>query len=139
MNRESIYAALFDLVSAPPQLITVSRKLRHWADVPASERPALFQAQKGEMAIQQTGLPTKWLFDVDLYIYVSTQGALSPGEVLNPILDQIAGTLDYKIPGVPQTLGGLVQWARIEGAIETYEGTLGDDEVAIVPVKILTL
>lgn len=139
MNREAIYAALFALVSAAPGLVTTSRKLKHWTDVPQSERPALFQAQKSETPQQSTGRPAVWTLTVDLYIYVSTGGAGSPGEVLNPILDAITAKLDNPMPGVPQTLDGLVQWARIGGAIETSEGALGDDEVAIVPVHILTL
>lgn len=139
MNREPIYSALFDLVSAAPGLVTVSRKLRHWSDVPQSERPALLQTQKSETPTQMTGRPASWLLAVDLYIYVSTGGAGSPGEVLNPILDHIAAQLDNASAGVPQTLGGLVQWARIDGAIETSEGALGDDEVCIVPVRVLTL
>lgn len=139
MNREEIYGALFDLVSAAPGLVTVSRKLKHWSDVPQSERPALFQVQKSETPKQQTGRPATWLLQVDLYLYVSTAGVNSPGEVLNPILDHLTRTLDNRAAGVPQTLGELVQWARIEGAIETSEGVLGDDEIAIVPVQLLTL
>jgi hypothetical protein len=139
MNREAIYAALFTLVSSDPALQTVSRKLLHWSDVPASQRPALFMAQKREAVVQSTGRPGRWLLTVDLYVYVSTKGNDYPGAVLNPILDLISSKLDNPIPGVPQTLGGLVQWARIEGAIETDEGTLGDDAVAIIPVHILTV
>lgn len=139
MNREPIYAALFDLVAAAPGLVTTSRKLLHWDDVPASNRPALFMSQKGETAINTTGQPTKWRLDIDLYLYVSTQGEDYPGAVLNPILDYITDALDYPFAGVPQTLGGKAQWARIEGRIETDEGTLGNDAVAIIPVQILAL
>jgi len=138
VNRETIYAALFTLVSAAPGFVTSSRKLLHWNDVPPSARPALFQAQKGETAVQVTGLPTKWMLGVDLYVYVSTKGVDHPGAVLNPILDAIATMLDQPFPGQSQTLGGLVQYARIDGKIETDEGTLGDDAVAIIPVTILT-
>lgn len=137
MNREPIYQALFDLVSAAPGLVTKSRKLLHWNDVPATQRPALFQTQKSEAAIQTTGVPTKWMLSVEIYIYVSTLGAAHPGAVMNPILDAISAALDYKPVGAPQTLGGLVHWARIEGTIATDEGTLGDDAVAIIPVHIL--
>lgn len=138
MNSEAIYAALFALVSAAPGLVTKSRKLKHWGDVPASERPALFQAQKTLAFIQQTGLPSKRILTVDLYLYVHTAGAASPGEVLNPLIDDITAKLDNQPFGTPQTLGGLVEYARIEGAIETDEGTLGDDAVAIIPVSILS-
>jgi hypothetical protein len=141
MNREAIYAALFALASTPADLVTKSRKLLHWSDVPASLQPALFQAQARQTAVAPVanGLPTKWLLEATLYIYVNTQGAVSPGEVLNPLLDEICAKFDPDAIGTPQTLNGLVQWARIEGAIETSEGTLGDQEVALIPVKILTL
>jgi hypothetical protein len=141
MNREAIYSALFALVSGADGLVTTSRKLKHWSDVPASQRPALFQAQGREtvLATAANGLPSRWLLEVTLYVYVSTPGALSPGEVLNPILDSIASALDPAPAGAPQTLSGLVEYARIEGAIETSEGTLGDDEITLIPVRMLTL
>lgn len=141
MNREAIYAALFALVGGAPGLATTSRKLKHWSEVPANQRPALFQAQGRETVAQPAanGLPTKWMLDATLYVYVGTAGAESPGEVLNPILDAITARLDANVMGTPQTLGGLVQWARIEGSIETSEGTLGDDEVALIPVRMLAL
>jgi hypothetical protein len=138
MIREDIYAALFNLVSAAPHLVTTSRKLKHWVDVSPSQRPALFQTQKHEAIMNSTGSPGKWMLEVDLYIYVSTAGAQHPGEVLNPILDFITAALANPFPGQPQTLGGLVHYARVEGVIETDEGTLGDDAVAIIPVKMLT-
>ena len=144
MTREDIYAELFGLVSGATleggavAFVTSDRKLKHWSDVKAAERPALFQAQKRETLINSTGMPGKWLLHVDLYVYVSTKGAASPGEVLNPILDAIDAILAPHPARGAQTLGGLVQYARIEGTIETSEGTLGDDEVAIVPVQILT-
>jgi hypothetical protein len=141
MNREAIYSALFALVSTAPGLATTSRKLKHWSDVPAGRRPALFQTQGREtvMATAANGLPARWMLEVTLYLYVSTSGATSPGEALNPILDAIAATLEPSPAGAAQTLEGLVQYARIEGAIETSEGTLGDDEIALIPVRILTL
>jgi hypothetical protein len=139
VTREPIYAALFGLVSPIAGLITTSRKLKHWSDVPASQRPALFQAQVSETTGQFTGRPTVWTLNLKLYVYVSTKGAASPGEVINPILDAITAKFNGALPGSPQTLGGMVHWARISGSIETSEGTLGDDEVAIIPVSILTL
>lgn len=141
MNREAIYAALFALVSGADGLVTTSRKLKHWSDVPASQRPALFQTQGREtvLATAANGLPSRWLLEATLYIYVSTPSSISPGEVLNPILDAIAEALAPTPAGTPQTLSGLVEYARIEGAIETSEGTLADDEVALIPVRILTI
>jgi len=141
IEREPIYAATFDLACQAGTFLTMSRKLQHWSDVPANQRPALFMAQSNSVALAPTALgqPTRWMLPVKLYIYLSTKGADSPGEVANPIMDALDAIFaPHPAKGI-QTLGGLVQWARIEGTIETAEGTLGDDEVIIVPVNILTL
>jgi hypothetical protein len=138
--REPIFGGLFALVSAVPGLVTTSRTLKHWNDVGSSERPALFQAQ-GRQAIEQTqanGLPSKWKLGAKLYLYCSTDGPLSPGEVMNPIMDGLTSLFEPNGIGYPQTLGGLVQWARITD-VDTSEGTLGDIEVAILTVSILAV
>lgn len=99
--------------------------------------PALFQAQGPQVPQTQTGQPSKWHLTAKLWIYVSTQGASSPGEVLNPIVDAIDAAL-ANFP-IVQKLGGLVQWARIEGDLETSEGTLGDIEVITIPIRMLVV
>jgi hypothetical protein len=138
MNREPIYAGLFALLAAVPGLRISSRILKHWNDVPAEQQPALYQAQKREQAINKTGEPTKWLLSVDLYVYVRTSGGQVPGTVLNPILDAIEAVFVlHPITGIHTLPIAGVEWARIEGAIETDEGTLGEQAVAIVPIQIL--
>lgn len=138
MIREPIYAALFALVSGVPGVVTASRKLKLWSDVAAIEQPALFMAQGAELAIRNTGQPVKWVLDVKLYLYVNTSGDTSPTITLNVILDGIERALTPTLAGSAQTLGGLVHDARIEGAIETDEGVLGEQAIAIVPVRIIT-
>ena len=137
MNREAIYSALFNLVSAAPGLVTTSRKLKHWDDVGPSAMPALFQAQGAQQAMAVTGQPTRWMLEATLWLYVSTEGATSPGTVLNPIVDAIDAALAFG-PFGHQTLGGLVQYARVDGMLETSEGTLGSTEVIRIPIKMLT-
>jgi hypothetical protein len=140
MNRENIYAALFAAVSGVPGLVTASRRLKHWSDVSSSDLPALFLAQGKQTVVPPAaiGLPTRWTLEATIYLYVGTQGAAAPGTALNPIVDAIAALFDPR-GGVPKTLGGLVEWARIEGAIETSEGMFGDVEVCMVPVRMLAV
>jgi hypothetical protein len=139
MNRQAIADALFALVSAIPGFVTASTKLKHWADVPSSEQPALFQSQGAQtpLAPPAPGGARAWQLDFTLRIYVNTAGETDPTTVLNPFLDAITTLFDPNGIGAPQTLGSLVQWARIEGAIETFEGTLGDQEVALIPIRML--
>jgi hypothetical protein len=138
IQREAIYAALFAKLQAIPDLATCSRRLRHWADVTSAEQPAIFQAQRNEQAIQDTGKPTTWKLMVDVYLYVKAPTTDAPAQYLNPLLDAICAALGPENPIANRcTLGGLVHYARIAGQIETDEGTLGDQAVAIVPIEIL--
>lgn len=142
MIREDIYSALFAIVRTASQNAgakTVSRKLRHWADVPAGEQPAIFQIQKGESSLQRRGVPAKWTLNVDLYVYVNTTDDpdIAPSTLLNPIIDALEEVMPPNEPDGPQTLGGLVSHCWITGNLETAEGVLGSQEVAIIPVEIV--
>lgn len=139
MNRESIYQALFAKLSAVSGLKTKSRKLRHWSDVSANEQPALFQAQKTESIARTPGLNARHTLYADVYVYVKTTGTTSPSTQMNSLLDAIEAALEPDNPIKNRnTLGGLVEHCAIEGSIETDEGTLGDQAVAIIPIVIFT-
>jgi len=141
MNREAIYSGLFNRLKAIPGIRTTSRRLKHWSDVDASQQPAIFLAQGRETATPgdpARGVPTKWTLSTDIYVYARTDGDQVPGTVMNPLLDAIEAVLqpDNAMQRT-QSLGGLVERCWIEGDIETDEGTLGDQAVAIVPIRIL--
>ena len=142
MNREAIATALFNLVKTAPGLVTSSRRLKHWSDVPTAEQPALFQAQGKEVldtSTQKLGGPAVHRLNFEIYLYVkSTDPLASPATVLNPLLDAVEAALTPTL-GTKQTLGGLAQHAFISGSIETDEGTLGDQAVAIIPVEVLAV
>lgn len=138
MNREAIYSALFTRLSSIAGLKTKSRLLQHWNDVPPELRPALFMSQSTETPFTTTGEPQKWQLSVDVYVYVATDGTTPPGTVLNPILDAIEAIFPiHPITGKHTLDAPGVEWARIEGAIQTDEGTLGNQAVCIVPIQIL--
>lgn len=134
MNREAIYSALFDKFEALQGIKTASRKLLHWNDVSPTEQPALFQIQIGEVPTQTKGIPTQWNFSVKLYLYVNSQDG-NPSTLLNTYIDRIEEAIKPDSDG-KQELGGLVSHAWISGAIETDEGVLGDQAVAIIPIDI---
>lgn len=138
MNREPIYSALYAKLAAITELRTRSRVLKHWNDVSPEEQPALFMAQAREVPTTVTGQPTKWDLFVDVYVYARTGSGSVPGAVVNPILDAIEAALPlHPVTGKHMLDAPGVEWARIDGAIETDEGTLGDQMVAIVPIHIL--
>lgn len=142
MNREAIAAALFTLVKSLPGLVTTSRRLKHWSDVPAEEQPALFQTQGKEnvdTSAQKMGASNLHRLEFSVYIYVhNTDPTVTSASLLNPLLDALEAALSTT-PGTKQTLGGLVQHAFISGSIETDEGVLGDQAVAVIPIEVLAV
>ncbi|HUC62653.1 MAG TPA: hypothetical protein VMF53_11935 [Alphaproteobacteria bacterium] len=141
MSRETIYAALFALVSSLPGVAFASRRLKHWSDVAPALQPALFMVQKREQPKEARGLPTHWTFTVDLYLYANSGADPNaiPAQALNALIDALEAALAPDPVSGVQTLGGLVTHAWLDpSGIETDEGVLGDQAVAIVPVQILT-
>jgi hypothetical protein len=140
--REAIYAALWALAAEAENFATASRRLRHWSDVGPAEQPALFMSEKGAVAEQRPprGSPPVWKLYADLFVYVhSADPYLAPATILNPLLDAIeAALMPAPATGI-QDLGlpAMVQHAYIAGKIETDEGILGDQAIAIIPVEIL--
>ena len=138
MNREAIYSALFAKMSAAAGFATASRRLRHWSDVGAVEQPALFQVQRSETARRDAGLPSKWTLAVDLFLYAhAADDATAAATVMNPLLDAIEAALAPDPVTNVQSLGGLAAHCWIAGKVETDEGVLGGQAVAIVPIEIL--
>jgi hypothetical protein len=141
--REPIYAALFDLVAGAAGFVTAERRLRHWSDVAPAEQPALFMTQKSETAaVKALGAPLVWTLNVELYLYAhSSDPRLSPATVLNPLIDAVEAALAPAATTGLQDLGlaAMVQHAMIAGKIETEEGVLGDQAIAIIPIEILCL
>jgi hypothetical protein len=144
INREAIYAALWALAAAAANFATASRRLRHWSDVSPAEQPALFMCETGSVAEQRPprGSPPVWKLYADLFLYAhSADPYLAPAAILNPLLDAVEAALaPAPVTGI-QDLGlpTIVQHAYIAGKIETEEGVLGDQAIAVVPVEILAV
>ena len=139
--REAIYAALWTLGSGAGSFASANRRLRHWADVAPAEQPALFMSEKGGHAqVKKLGAPIVWTLYADFYIYVhSSDPYAAPATIINPLLDALERALAPSAATGIQNLGlpQMVQHAYIAGKIETDEGVLGDQAIAIVPVEIL--
>jgi hypothetical protein len=141
--REAIYQALWILGAGAGNFASANRRLRHWSDVAPAEQPALFMSEKGGHAvIKALGAPIAWTLYADFYIYVhSSDPYAAPAMILNPLLDALEQALAPSAATGIQNLGLplMVQHAYIAGKIETDEGVLGDQAIAIVPVEILCL
>jgi hypothetical protein len=142
IDRELVYSALWDKVSDAASFTTKSRRLRHWSDVAPAEQPALFMSQTrmvGEFKDNQVNLRVEWMLHAEFFIYVhSSDPYITPAIILNPLVDAVERSLEPDpISGITDLgLPGLVFWARVHGTIETSEGVLGDQEMAIIPVEV---
>ena len=147
MNRETIYAGIFkfwsDLtVGGAPLFKTATRKLTTWEGVEPESQPALLQLQRQESVTRPRGLPPKWTLSIDLYLYVHTGAqndpSIVPSQLLNPLIDAIeAAMVIDDLSNNACTLGGLVSHAFFDGAVEIFEGNLGDQAVAILPISVV--
>lgn len=142
MNREELFDALLEKLKATADYRTVSRRLKHWSDVSPADQPALYLIEKRDNYARTPGLNPIYRFELDAVIYAHTGDGNDDepaGRVLNPLLDAIDELLrPDDVMKNKCTLGGLVQHAWIEGAIEKDEGVLGPQGVALVPLVILT-
>jgi hypothetical protein len=131
--------ALFALVSGSASFITASRRLRLWTDVPASERPAIFQYERDDTYTLGQQYTQRVEMNVDLYIYTApgNDSGVIPISILNPLVDAVDAALKPSIVTRRQTLGGLVSHCYIDGKIMKDPGDIDGDGIAVIPVKIL--
>lgn len=145
---EPAYRALFTALPGlatdptPGPFVTRSRRLKHWNDVPPSEQPGLFQNQLPVVVTYAGDSPaSKWVLKADLYVYAwhaTVEDAQADGgSLINGLVDQVIAELDPDDPLQLNTLGGAVYWARVHGQIETDEGKLGQQTMAIIPVELI--
>jgi hypothetical protein len=143
IEREQIYAALFARAASAAHFVTVARRLRHWSELTPAEQPALFMRQKSEIATVPTlGAPTVWTLMVQLHLYAHAGDPyVAPASILNPLIDAVEAAFAPSAATGLQNLGlpAMVRHAYIAGKIETDEGVLRDQAVAVMPVEILCL
>lgn len=142
-SRESIIAALVALVSgAYPWVTGPSRRLKLWADVPLSARPACYVFEGGQESYtwQISPVPERKL-DVRLFIYFNSK---DPSVIGSSLINNVMDALDTAFRPAGQdvvvgrnTLGGLVSQCRIDGSPMKDPGDLDGDGLLIVPIKVI--
>ena len=143
-NRETFYSALFTRLQALAGIngiVTVDRRLKHWNDVPPESQGYIGMAQVNESGDYAAGRTEQWHLRCVLYLYIhEADDTLSPAPKLNTAMDAVNSIFTPDNHNVNTcTFGGLVHYARIEGTVETDEGTLGSQAVARIPVEMLVV
>lgn len=137
-TREQVFDALFDVLKTVPGLVTASRRLKNVQDMQPEELPAAFQLQGKQELVYKGSVPTVADMTATWALYgYSSDPDVAPSTVLNNLIDAACAALAPPAYTDKQTLGGLVEYAAIDGDIEIYEGILADKAVALLPIRIL--
>lgn len=117
--------------------LTFSRRFKHWSQVTA--QPALF-LRDGTEEIQYRGtIMQSQTMKCEVWIY--SNAGENPDAVpviaLNNLLDAVQSAFAPDDPNRGRfTLGGLVEWCRLDGKIEKEPGDIGGQAIAVADVEI---
>lgn len=144
LNRENIYAALADTLTAlvPTTLKTVARRLEFAEEVDPVRLPGVWQLQVDEIPARyaDTGVAC-WHFDVDWYVYQINNDESTPNTpLLNPLIDAVMALLPHDDNGNVAGLlkvDGLDISIMLRDRISYWEGLLNNRMVAVIPLRLL--
>ncbi len=137
-SLETVFAALYAKLTGITDFETVGRRIMNAQDLQPEQFPAAFQVQG-----KQT-----WKFTPDsppvltlralwaLYTFQSDKTA-SPSTPLNLLLDAARAAMQPPGGQIKQTLGGLVEFAAIQGDVEIFEDAQGERAIALLPIAIV--
>lgn len=145
-SREQVMNTLFTLISTNVVGVkTFSRRIVMPSDIGSVPLPCLTLYRLREtFSPTPNALPNKRNWDVWLILVIQNKDKKVAGDtILNPILDSIENALAPSGPGGAlfgtQNLGGLVQYAIIEGQMHLEPGDTDPNGIggAVIPLKIL--
>lgn len=123
---------------------TISRRVKLFSDVTASQQPACFQAEHADQVGQVTGMPYKSVLEANWIIYQNVSqdpnalGTVENNSILKGVMEalrplpQDPGFLDNR-----NTLNGLVWHCYVQGRVFKDPGDIDGQGMLIVPIKVL--
>jgi hypothetical protein len=140
-NLEPILAALLTHIGATATSFkTVSRRVTSWTGTDAPEQPALMLRQIAADDIFSGEGLSRTLIECEMWIYqkASVEPTVAPGISLNALVAEVRASFQPdNEENNEYTIGRLAYYCRIEGRTEYAPGDVGDQSIAIIPVKIL--
>lgn len=124
-------------VACTAGVLTSGRRLQDWTKVAA--QPALFVRDTEEELEYINIILQRQTIKAEVFIYARAgeDVNVTAGTVLNNLMDSIQNAL---VPDDPSsgrfTLGGLVEWCRLEGRVDKEPGDLGGQAVAAAEILI---
>lgn len=139
-TREAACNALFAVVSsAYAWASTPTRRLKLWANVPAINQPALFQFEGGvDPPYAWAGQPNpKRTIQVKLFAYFQASDANPGATTQNAIIQAIDAALAVPPGSSKQTLGNLVDNARVKQVLLREPGDIDGQGIVIVEIELI--
>lgn len=120
-------------------IVTLSRNVKNYTEVPAILQPALFIMKTNEVSAQDKGSPglTTLMYDLVIYTNSGNLETIIRATQFNTVLDKLDAVLAPDPVRGFQDLDGQVSHAWREGDTEITEGTLNEQSVVVTPMKIL--
>ena len=140
--RELALEALFTRISGAYAWGNApSRRLKMWTDVPASQRPAMFQFEggRGSYAWSNTAY-AKRTIEARLFIYVASSDAQPGAPQLTAIqdaIDTIMMPTGIDFATGRNTLGGTAYNARVKDVPVIDPGDLDGDGLLVIQIEII--
>lgn len=126
------------------RFITISRRVKLFADVSTDVQPACFQAEWATTEEQKTGLPYKTTIEANWIIYQAIGkdkqaiGAIENNLIIGGCRRALAPKpTDPGYPYKRNTLDGLVHHCFISGRIFKDPGDIDDQGMIVIPIKLL--
>lgn len=143
--RETYYGALWTQLetlakTANPSgpFVTLGRRVRLLEDMEDGELPALFMGVASQEMARVTKSPPRHFLDALLFVYAANpDDTVAAAIALNGYIDVIEALLAAPPGFEEQTLGGAVEFCRLDGKLEIFDGPRGVRAAAILPVKML--
>lgn len=126
------------------QFVTISRRIRLFSEVSASQQPACFQTEWGTDEVQKSNLPYKITINAAWTVFQCIgKDKKALGTVENNLIIGGCRAALAPLPNDPgyldkrNTLGGLVYHCFISGRIFKDPGDIDDQGMIVIPIKLL--
>lgn len=142
-TRESVYSAIFDLLSSTPGFASYWRRIPPVEQLNTAQKPALLMRQKTEQVTAYFAMPSKYHILIEVCIVVQTPvGPIDavPAIAINELIDAIELQLAPSTSDGRLTLGNVnIERVWIEGVVDIFEAITEDTSYAFVPIHVIAV
>jgi hypothetical protein len=138
VSRSTVDDALFSVIQGAYPWVYSSKHLQHWTQV--DNQPAAFVRRIEEDISQKAAGAQRYVLTYEVWIYVQVDWQDPTVDIfdvyLNPILDAVDNAMQSTTPDGRNTLGGVVDNARISGKCDIADGSTDGQALMVIPIQV---